>query len=104
LVCCGKLHSHVTHRGDAEIQTGMRYQIVTRRLAEFSAQKAAREAHQNEQALARRACGYRGARFLTPAASLIFGTERLICRSCRTPGMTPCASFAAQRQTPSLFF
>jgi hypothetical protein len=95
LVCCGKLHSHVTHRGDAEIQTGMRYQIVTRRLAEFSAQKAAR---------ARRACGYRGARFLTPAASLIFGTERLICRSCRTPGMTPCASFAAQRQTPSLFF
>jgi hypothetical protein len=80
------------------------YQIVTRRLAEFSAQKAAREAHQNEQALARRACGYRGARFLTPAASLIFGTERLICRSCRTPGMTPCASFAAQRQTPSLFF
>jgi hypothetical protein len=31
------------------------YQIVTRRLAEFSAQKAAREAHQNEQALARTA-------------------------------------------------
>jgi len=29
-----------------------RYQIVTRRLAEFSAQKAAREAHQNEQRLA----------------------------------------------------
>jgi hypothetical protein len=31
------------------------YLIVTRRLAEFSAQKAAREAHQNEQALARTA-------------------------------------------------
>jgi hypothetical protein len=31
------------------------YQIVTRRLAEFSAQKAEREAHQNEQALARTA-------------------------------------------------
>jgi hypothetical protein len=29
------------------------YQIVTRRFAEFSSQKAAREAHQNEQALAR---------------------------------------------------
>jgi hypothetical protein len=29
------------------------YQIVTRRFAEFSGQKAAREAHQNEQALAR---------------------------------------------------
>jgi hypothetical protein len=29
------------------------YQIVTRRFAEFSAQKAAREAHRNEQALAR---------------------------------------------------
>jgi hypothetical protein len=29
------------------------YQIVTRRLAEFSAQNVAREVHQNEQALAR---------------------------------------------------
>jgi xanthine dehydrogenase iron-sulfur cluster and FAD-binding subunit A len=35
------------------------------------------------------ACGYRGARFLTQAASLIFGTERLIGRSCRTTGMCP---------------
>jgi hypothetical protein len=30
------------------------YQIVTRRLPEFSAQKAALEAHQNEQRLSRR--------------------------------------------------
>ena len=29
------------------------YQIVTRRFAEFSAQKATREAHQNQQALVR---------------------------------------------------
>jgi hypothetical protein len=46
------------------------YQIVTRRFAEFSAQKAAREAHQNDKRSPGLARGYRGARFLTPAASL----------------------------------
>jgi len=52
LAAFGRLERMTASRPLLKFKLG-HYQIVTRRLAEFSAQKAAREAHENERALAR---------------------------------------------------
>jgi hypothetical protein len=75
------------------------YQIVTRRLAEFSAQWPRGRRMKTNKRSPGLACGYRGARFLTPAASLIFGAYWPVMPD-RAPSLGAIFAGRGQNQNP----